>query len=418
MFLPPSAIRKLPNADKFYAPVVYSSERIDFLREAIANDTLPPKLKAKWNTIMALPSSWTVTGAFNPWFIPENYSEESESNQERLAKFRGDTQAACGYAFRYLVYGDEADAELAMSIVDKFSDITVFETNAGSTLNWFDGWGLLIQVVLMLKDSPAATTTLVNRFKAVVSLALATLEPIAYTRENNWASWGLSMEFCAALLLQDRPRFDKAILRWYSLFDASVVSNYRVQNGGPAQGQRKDNVPYLEIYRMGGGSGNGAYGLLYSAFHLDGLTLAAEWARIGGVWLYDHVAPDGSSLKGFWEAISYQKRYGAATFSIKYLETQWYNTSNLDPPSSSYYYSGYYTNRVGGSFYILQELWPLQTAYDLMNGGFTTDALPAGMNPNYPTGRPSTVSNGVGILEDYYGMYGADLAYWGRPLYG
>lgn len=410
--------RKYPQPGKLTAPVMYSPARIDFLRQAIANNTLPPKLKTKWNNILALPSTWVVKGAYNPWDIPENYSEESESNQEMLANVHGDTMAACGYAFRYLVNGDAADASRVVSIVNQYSAITEFKTNAGSTLNFFDAWPLLIQAMLMIDGSAAVTTTVKNNFKAVLARGINSLEEISWTRNNNWAAWGLSFEFAYAVYIGSRMRFDRAVNRWYELFDDTVVSNYLVTNGGPANGQRKNNVAHREIYRMGGGYGNGAYGLLYSSFHLDGMSVAAEWARIGGVWLYDHVSPDGSSLKGFWEEIAYQKRYGAPALSADFLSVQWYNTSNKETdPNYAYYWQGYYTNRVGAGFYIFQEIWPLQTAYELMNG-FQTVGYPPNSYPPNPAGAAPANSNGYGILQDYYGMYGADLAYWGRAVAG
>lgn len=417
-FLNPLQARKLPDTAKFTNSVIFSKERIDFLRTSIDNGSLPNKLKTKWNGIAAMPSEYTVTSAFDPWNIPENYGSDGESNREMMEAFHTDTQAACKYAFRYLVNGDPADAQRVVDIVSAFSSIQTFATNAGSLLNWYDGWALLVQAMLMIKGSAASTVTVNNAFKACLNRALAVLEPIAYTRTNNWASWGLSMEFVLALYLQDRSRFDKAIRRWYELFDYSVVSNFLVENGGPANGQRKNNVPWQEIYRMGNLQGNGAYGLLYSAFHLDGMTIAAEYARIGGHWLFDHVSRDGSSLKGLWEEISYQKRNAGPSLSKNYLNVQWYNTSNLEAPTHDYYYSGYYTNRVGGGFYILQELWPQTAASELMNGGFSTLYVAPGEYPPVPGGSQAVVSNGYGILQDYYGMYGADLAYWGRDLYG
>ncbi|UDL16443.1 hypothetical protein SEA_ZOOMAN_202 [Microbacterium phage Zooman] len=416
--LPLDAARKLPKPGKFSDPVMFSPDRIDFLRNAIATNTLPPKLKTKWTGIVAMPDTWTVKGAYNPWNIPENYSDDSATNQEMLANVHADTMAAAKYAFRYVVNGDPADAARVVAIVNQFSAIQTFMTNAGSTLNWFDAWPVLIQAMIMIKGSAAATTTVVNNFKAVLARALNTLEPIAYTRDNNWAAWGLAMEFAAAIYLGNRARFDRAVDRWYYIFDDTIISNFLVTNGGPANGQRKNNVAHREITRMGGGHGNGAYGLLYTAFHLDGMTVAAEWARIGGVWLYDHVAPDGSSLKGLWEEVAYMKRYGAPNLSTDYLKVQWYNTSNKETdPSYKYWYAGYYTNRVGAGFYICQELWPLTTAYELMNG-FNRVAIAPGFYPPTPEGAAGGWTSGYGIVQDYYGMYGADLAYWGRPLAG
>jgi hypothetical protein len=226
------------------------------------------------------------------------------------------------------------------------------------------------------------------------------------------------MEMIAGVFLQSRARFDRACYRWRELMDITVVSHYLVANGGPANGTYKDNVAHQEIYRMGGGYGNGAYGLLYSAFHLDGMAIAAEYARLNGEWLFDHVTPDGSSLEGFWTEVAYMKRYGAPSLSSSYLNVQWFNTSNTEAPSHDYYYSGYYTNRVGASFYILQELWPRTTALEIMHGGFMTVPVAPGAYPPDPDGSVSTLHSGVPILQDYYGVYAADILYSDTPLWG
>lgn len=417
-FITQDKIRTISDPIKFVRGEVFSDLRIDMLREAIDGDTLKPHVQTKVETVMALPDVWIVQGAFNPWNIPENYGDDGDANQAMLLKFHADTKACAGYAYRYKLTGNEDDALRVVNILKEYAKITTFYNNAGSTLNWFDGWGLLIQAAIMVQESPNYTSQVDTSFKATITKALTVLEPIAYTRPNNWAAWGLAMEFAAALYLGDKPRFDRAVVRWRELFNLSVVSNYYVNNGGPAQGQYKNNVAWQEIYRMGGGYGNGAYGLLYSAFHLDGLTLAAEYARIGGEWLYDHISPDGSSFKGFWEEISYMKRFGAPSLSADYLQVQWFNTSNLATPGTSYYYSGYYTNRVGGGYYILQELWPNQNAYETMHGGFMTVPVAPGAYPPIPAGQPSWLYQGVPIAQDYYGMYGCDLAYSDKPMYG
>lgn len=419
-FLPPTRVRTLPNPAKFGSGVLFDKPRIDILREKIASDTLRPRVKTKWDQILALPDTPVIQGVIDPWEIPENYSDQSEVNQLLLSRVHADTMAAVGYAFRYMVNGAESDAVRAVAYIEAYSSIQTFATNSGSTLNWFDKWPLLIQAAMMVRGSAAYTPQVDTAFRATLTEAITTLEPIAYTRDNNWAAWGLTMEFAYALIANNRTRFDLAVQRWRDLFNDTVVSGYKVNNGGPAQGQTKNNVARREIYRMGSGYGNGAYGLLYSAFHLDGLVIAAEWARAGGEWLYDHTTADGSTLRGFWENIAHEKRFGAPALGghPAYLSVQWYNTSNLSDPSSDYYFSGYYTNRVGGSFYILQELWPLQDAAELMHGGFTTVGFPAGVYPPVPDGDTPKLSTGYPILQDYYGMYGADLLYSDRPLYG
>lgn len=410
--------RTLPMPYKFSDGVLYDNARIEVLRGLVTQGSLTNHLRAKWDLIAALPDEYEVKGAFDPWVIPDNYSGESGTNLAMLAKLHSDTMTAAGYALRYLVLGDGDDAVRSARIIEAYSNISSFGTNNGSTLNWFDKVPILIQAAMMIESSGALSSTVSANFKQTLIRAFGALERIAYTRTNNWGAWALTMEFAASIFLQDRARFDSAVSRWRSLFDGSVVSGFLVQNPGPANGALKNNVPYSEIYRMGSAQGNGAYGLLYSAFHLDGLTIAAEYARLGGVWLFDHVAPDGSSLKGYWHEIARQKRFSAPEFTPDYLTVQWYNTSNQTPEGQPYRYTGYYTNRIGGGFHIANALWPDPHATDLIDGGFWTVPVPAGTFPPMPAGQAPYLNQGYPILQDYFGMYACDLLYYGRPLWG
>lgn len=370
---------------KFGGPVVHP-ERVKWLRNAVAAGTLTPRMQAKWNTVMSRPAVHTISRPAAVWNIPENYGSTDDSNQVLLAQFRADSEPAVDYAWRYLVFGNESDAEQVVKILNEYAQTPSFETNPGSTLNFFEGWALLIQAALMIRGSAALTPTVMTNFKAVIALAQATLEPIAYTRPNNWAAWGLAFEMVASMLFTDRPRMLRACGRWRQLFDSSIKS------GIILQGEVRYNIPILEIYRMGAGQGNGAYGLLYSNFHLSGMAVAAEYARINGEWLFDHVSPDGSNLQGWFLQQVYWTRN--PTF-----EVLWFNTS--DEPQyegTTYYRSGAYTNRIGQYVDILGALWPNAMADSLME---------------YNGERPS-----YNIAADFDGFRGAELAYRHRPLYG
>jgi hypothetical protein len=411
-------VRKISAPYKFEDGKLFDAPRIAFLGDAIENDTLRHQVGLKWDSVLALPDEWVVEGAVDPWDIPAHYGPGGAAAGIITSAVHADSKACAGYAYRYSVLGDEDDALRAAAILAEYAAVGSFVDGNDSSLKWHDSWSPLVQAAMMIQNSPAHTPTLEANFKSTLTLALNTLEPIAYTRTNNWAAWGLAMEFAAASYLEDRARFDRAIRQWRVVFDSTVVSDFLVENGGPADGEYRNNVAHREVYRMGGSQGNGSYGLLYSAFHLDGMTIAAEYARLNGEWLFDHVSPDGSSLQGFWEEIAYMKRNAAPSLSADYLNVQWYNTSNTEDPGHEYYYEGYYTNRVGPSFYILQELWPLDTAREIMHGGFMTRDVAPGTFPPDMDGSTSQMHNGVPILQDYYGMFGADLAYSDRPLYG
>lgn len=384
-FLRAEQARVLSQPASFGGPLIHPA-RVSWLRDGITAATLTPRMQAKWNTVMARPAEHTISRPAAVWNIPENYGSVDDANKVLLAQFRADAEPAVDYAWRYLVHGNESDASQVVKILREYARTPGFETNAGSQLNWFDGWPLLIQAALMIRGSGAYTTAVRDDLRAVFQLAFDTLDPIAYTRSNNWAAWGLAMEMVASMFFEDRPRMIRACTRWRQLFDLSIRSGIELQ------GEVRHNIPIHEIYRMGATQGNGAYGLLYSNFHLAGMAVAAEYARINGEWLFDHVSPDGSSLRGWFDQQVYWTRN--PTFDVL-----WFNTS--DEPQyegTKYYRSGAYTNRIQPYVDILGALWPSEIADSLMES---------------TTARPS-----YNIAQDHYGFRGTDLAYRHRPLYG
>jgi hypothetical protein len=376
--------RTRSHPEKFGGPLIHPA-RIDSLRDKITTGTMTPRMQSKWNLVMSRPATHTIMRPADVWYFPENYGDTGDPT-EALALFRADLMPCVDYAWRYLVNGNESDAEQVVAILSEYSLTPSFDTNPGSTLRWFEGWPLFVQAAMMVRGSVAYTPTVEANFKAVLELAFDTFEPIAYTRPNNWAAWGLGMEMIAAPFFDDRPRLLRACTRWRQLFDSSIKS------GIDLQGEVRYNIPIHEIYRMGPGQGNGAYGLLYSNSHLAGMTVAAEYARLSGEWLFDHVTPDGSNMQGWFLQQVYWTRN--PTF-----EVLWFNTS--DEPQyegTTYYRSGAYTNRIWAYVDILGALWPNEMADSLME---------------YNGSRPS-----YNIVDDYYGIRGVEPAYRHRPLYG
>jgi hypothetical protein len=194
------------------------------------------------------------------------------------------------------------------------------------------------------------------------------------------------MEMVGSMFLEDRPRMIRACTRWRQLFDLSIKSGIELQ------GQIRNNIAINEIYREGASQGNGAFGLLYSNFHLAGMAVAAEYARINGEWLFDHTSPDGSTLRGWYEQQLVWTR--TPTFAVL-----WFNTS--DEPQyegTKYYRSGAYTNRIVAYVDILGALWPSDVANSLMEA--------------------TTSKASYDLTQDHYGFRGVELAYRHRPLFG
>lgn len=163
----------------------------------------------------------------------------------------------------------------------------------------------------------AALSEMTVRSRAICSTA--------YTSHNKHADWGMVFEMAAAAFLGERAKFDAAVARWKVLLDTSTDAN---------------NVLIDEVYRQGGGQGNGSSGLFYSNFAMNAKVFGAEWARMNGVWLYDHVTSKGASLRGVWEKVAGWTRRP---------ETFIYNTSGTVPSTAD----------LSGSYEILNALWPI-----------------------------------------------------------
>lgn len=309
--------------------------------------------------ILSRSQDYEPLGPVDPWIIPDNYGatpEEKEERAEKLYKFEHDAMVAVDLGLRYrlnLMGESENKSDLSGAVVrilDAWSHIQEIDnTTGGSVLNWNEIWGVYIQAALLVRDSPEYTSDIDINFKNATKRFLDKLS-CAYTHFNNWASWGISTLIASAGLLEDRKMFNSAVYRWRDQFNKSIVSNYEVNNGGVAQGQIKHNIPKYEIYRQGSIQGNGSSGLNYSTHDLNGKVSAAEWARINGVWLYDHVSPDGSSLKGLYHNLANWTYNGRGPDGIENREVLWFNTS--EPPTGFTF-----TARPSWSN-ILTQLWP------------------------------------------------------------
>jgi hypothetical protein len=357
--------RTLSRPQKFGSPVFFTAGRVGTLREMLGLPdargmvaTSDARVNYEWNMrVMAHPLDYEPLGPLDPWHIDEHYDPEGSSNAEQLAIVNGDGEAAVDLAVRWLVLDDEAAGAAAIRILEAWSTIGSFDTNAGSALNWENKWPMFLQAASMMRDHEAYTPTLHAALQTVTSLGLELSG--AYTNDNNWAAWGVVLEIASAGILEDRARMDMACRRWRTLFDLAVV----------------DNIPVDEIYREGGDQGDGSSGLWYSNFLVDGLTVAAEWARFYGEWLYDYTGSDGSTFKGLYENVRHWTRYP---------EDYPYNSSP-DPSM---------TVRIMAHDEILHALWPHEESQWLLDNFLT------------------------GSVRDNYGMRQFVLAYRDRPLYG
>lgn len=356
--------RTLAQPAKLGSDVFFTAGRLATLTDVLGTfdangriNTSDARVNFEWNSrVMGTSADYQPQGPLDPWHIASHYTDD-EQNSQQLAIVDSDSNAAVDLALRWRVTGDTAALQGVIRILNAWSNIQQFESTNDSALVWANRWPKFIQAAMMIRDSNAYSNSLNNRLKQTTLRGLE-ISP-AYNRSNNWAGWGLVNEFASAMFLKDQARFTKAVKRWRSLFDSSIVNN----------------VPIEEVYRQLGTQGNGQTGLWYSNFSLDSFTIAAEWARYGGEWLYDYQSPDGSTFKGFYENVRHWTRYP---------EQFPYNTSGS--PSS--------TSRIMAHDDILHALWPHPESQWLLDR-FTN-----------------------GNARDTFGMRQWVLCYRYRPLYG
>jgi hypothetical protein len=315
------------------------------------------RIDYEWNVRVAgTDSLYVPAGPINPFSIPDVY-DDPEGSAELNDIVNTDFTTAVDLALKYKMLDDTVALESVIGLLEAWSGVTSIASNIGSVGNWNDKWPLMIQAAMMVNDSDLYTESLHDALVDATNMGLAV--SLANVNTNNLGAWGVCYELAAAAFLGDRALQKRAIRRWRSLFDDAVV----------------DNIPILEIYRDGGGYGDGSSGLWYSNFFMSALVIGAEWARFGGEWLYGYESREGSTLEGVVKQVRYWTRY----------PTEFpYNTSGT--PSS--------TVRIMAHDEITHALWP--------------DADSQWLLDNFPNGS----------VRDNFGMRQFVLAYRDRPLYG
>lgn len=315
----------------------------------------PDRVAFEWNQRVMRPDDYVVRGKITPvWYVPGTYDEPGESVPV-MEQIDADFGAAADFAIRWRVVGDEVAAAKCVEILTAWSTQAMPTTiaNATTPLAWCSRWPTMIMAAMLVADYTGYTTELDTALKALTTAGL--FLSLAYTANNNTGAWGVCLELASASFVQDRSKFDRAIRRWYNLFDQCVI----------------DNIPFEEVHRPG----NGTTGLWYSNFLVYAMTAGAEWARFNGEWLYDHAGPDGSTFRGLVDQVRFWTRYPASFV---------YNTSGV--PSTTF--------RSLPHDEILHALWPTAESLWIINA--------------FPTGNDRESS----------GLRNAALIYRDRPLYG
>lgn len=350
MFLSPLEARTKSDPSLFGSRR-FHPERINSLRRLIDADALTPRMQSRWNVVVARPETYSLRGPLDPWSFDGHYDDIAGSNAKHDL-VRDDLRACVDYALRYALYGAETDAENASMIIDAYAGIVSFVDREDGPLAWSRYWPLLVQAAMLI-DAWSPFAPVRDRFIATTIRAYNAFEKTAYTRDQNWAAVACCNEIAISGYLGDRTWFMRALNQWRVQFNAQIRSGIEIQ------GQVRYNIAVHEIYREGASTGNGSHGLPYSSMTLNGFAMGAEWARLNGEWLFDHVSPEGSSLRGFYEQVAYWIHYPTP-------ENLWFNTSK-DDPDSPYYNTGYGHLDRDPWVDVLNALWPNEDAQFILD---------------------------------------------------
>lgn len=340
-----STFQKASNRTLIGGRTFATDERIEELNDQVAAG-LNYRMNQKMDIVEAHPVDYVVRGPWDEWRLYLSYDstpEEIEHDRIYMEILGSDIRAAADLALRYRMTGDILLAMKVAEIIAAWSTPIPIFNNSASLLPWSDHWSVLIQAALMVKDSQPYTAKIHSEFQARTAEMFRILGiPNGHdggpsTARNNWSSVGTQAKMAVATLLEDRVMLDGAIYRWRQVFNDSVVSNFL-----GVDGEYHDNVQQYEVYRQAGGFGDGSSGLLYCNYDFSAKMCGAEWARINGEWLFDHVSPDGSSLRGLFDVIVELNRYPDP-------EHHWFNTSN--PPNR------FYSNQIYAGYDVAHALW-------------------------------------------------------------
>lgn len=363
----PEYARTIPDPSKFGELPFWNNGRLETLRELLgplgpnrASNSTDVKLKYEWQRVVDTSNTYTPKGPLTPFYIPHS-GDDPAGTAAATEVIDSDSNVAMDLALRWMLFKEDADALAVVRILKAWSASSswTIDSRAATALVWSNRMAKMIQASLMIKSFSGYTQSDQQSFKSMISRSIAAGASASLVWTNNVGAWGVVFDFASSVLLDDRTSFKSAIAKWVELFDYGV----------------KKDIPELEVTREAGSNGPGSNGLWYSNFLLCALIFGAEWARYSGEWLYDYVAPDGSSLKGLAKKIQ-----------------DW----SVHPTSFPYYPSTSVSSSIRAlpHHQIIHALWPSEDSNRLYT------------------------SNVIGNDNDSVGLRSAALLYRGRPLWG
>jgi hypothetical protein len=314
--------RAMGGANKFGDAVIITDRRIEMIKAAIAT---PGVNKTAYDAqILPGANRSTVPNPLDPWEVADVYGADPTASGVARGRLQNDANRCYMLGLQYRITGDESYAVAAAAHIRAWSGVQTFSMAGASLLSWNVHIAAMIFGADLIKASPAFTQQDRDAFAALL-IYTRDRYPAAFANMNNWGAHGLVFESAASVWLKDKPRFDRCVAQWKRHIDEAILL---------------DGTPFHEVMRQGAGIGNGDSGLWYSHYTVMPLIYCAEIFRTNGVYLYDYIGPQGTTLKAL-----YLKTLAWAA----HPETFFWNTSGIVSEHSFV---------LMGHIEMMQNLWP------------------------------------------------------------
>jgi len=261
------------------------------------------------------------------WHVPYYY-EDPEGHAGAKQGLQDDANGAYALSLAYRMTGEEEYARATARLLNAWAtEVEILERTQDSGLSFSYHFPALIFAADLIEDSPSWPEPDQRAFKDFVrkkAIPQNTME-----KDNNWGNWGLVLVMASAAHLDDKGLFEQAVSRWKEFIEEQIA----------------DDGHLVHEVNRGGFGRKGDYGMWYSHFSLMPQTIAAEIARVNGVYLYDYVSPSGRSLR---------------------LAFEWLVPWVCEPERFPYFQGGEVRKLVGvqyvSYFEILNVHWPIANA--------------------------------------------------------
>jgi hypothetical protein len=266
----------------FGSHVIITDTRIDALRDRIENRTEPTfsawqQVRQKADRAMEeLPSPP------QNWYVP-GYYRDAKGHSSSKRPLMKDANNAYLLGLAYRITGEERYAAAAERNINAWATaVETLSREDDSTLSFSYHFPAMIFAADLIRDYKDFTEEEQGVFRKFVREKA--LPQHTMNRANNWGNWGLVLVMASAVYLRDQQLFEQSVERWKEFIETQIAEDGHL----PHEGHRNE----------------GRSGIWYSNFTLYPQTIAAEIARVNGVFLYDYQSPGGRTLRKAFERLA------------------------------------------------------------------------------------------------------------------